>query len=88
MEYLLKKKREKIEADAERLFGNDIVVKTAYVLSQMKASEEEIRETIEYMRKENEDLVAEIEAKMIYRFDASGNVVPIKDDGIEIKISD
>jgi hypothetical protein len=88
MEYLLKQKREKIEAEAERLFGNDTVVKTAYILSQMKASPEEIKEAAEYIRKETEDLVAEIESKMLYRYDASGNVVPIKDDGIEIKISE
>lgn len=88
MEYLLKKKREKIEAEAERLFGSDILLKTAYVMSEMKATPEEIQEAAEYIRKETEDLVAEIEAKMLYRYDASGNVVPIKDDGIEIKISE
>jgi len=89
MEYLLKVKREKIEAEADKLFGNDILLKTAYVMSKMEYSKEEQEEVIELLRKEAMDLAKEIEAKMVYTFDASGNVVPInpEQDSIEINIS-
>jgi len=88
MDYLLKQKREKAEAEAERLFGSDVVLKTAYIMAQMKSSEEEINSVTEYLRKEAEDLANEIETKMQYTYDQSGNVVPVKQDGIEIKISE
>lgn len=91
MDYLLKKKREKIEAEAERLFGNDILLKTAYVMTEMKSSPEEIAEVAEYMRNEASNLAAEIESKMEYTYDQSGNIVPLnpeKEDNIEIKISE
>jgi len=90
MEYLLKKKREKIEAEAERLYGNDIVLKTAFVMTKMESSQEEINETAEYLRKEAADLAAEIENKMLYRYDLSGNLVAVNpeiEDNIEINIS-
>lgn len=88
MEYLLKKKREKIEAEAEALFGNDTLLKTAYLMSKMQYSKEETEEVINLLKQEAADLAAEIEAKMEYTFDASGNVVPVKKDTIEIKISE
>jgi hypothetical protein len=88
MDYLLKQKREKAEAEAERLFGSDVVLKTAYIMTQMKSSEEEINSVTEYLRKEAEDLANEIQTKMQYTYDQSGNVVPVKQDGIEIKISE
>ena len=90
MEYLLKKKRENIEAEAERLFGNDIGLKTVYIMTEMELSKEEVEEATEYMRKEAADLAAEIESKMLYRYDLSGNLVPVKpviEDNIEINIS-
>jgi hypothetical protein len=88
MDYLLKQKREKIEAEAERLFGNDMLLKTAYVMSQMNSSEEEVKEVSNYLRKAGEDLANEMLSKLEYTYDQSGNVVPVKQDGIEIKISD
>jgi len=88
MDYLLKQKREKAEAEAERLFGSDVVLKTAYIMAQMKSSEEEVKSVTEYLRKEAEDLANEIETKMQYTYDQSGNVVPVKQDVIEIKISE
>jgi hypothetical protein len=90
MEYLLKQKREKIEAEAERLYGNDILLKTAYVMTEMKSSQEEIEEATVYMRKEAADLAEEVEKKMLYRYDLSGNLVPVNpviEDNIEINIS-
>lgn len=91
MDYLLKKKRERIEAEAEELFGNDTLLKTAFIMSKMQYSKEEAEEVIQLLQQENKELVAEIEAKMQYTFDASGNVVPVKkieEDTIQIKISD
>lgn len=91
MEYLAKQKREKLEAEAEQLFGNDILLKTAFVMSKMKASSEEICEVMNELKKEAEDLAIEMTAKMVYTYDASGNVVPIEDlikVEEEIKISD
>jgi hypothetical protein len=88
MEYLLKQKREKIEAHAERLFGNDMLLKTAYVMAQMNSSKEEVKEVSDYLRKAGEDLANEMMSKLEYTYDQSGNVVPVKQDGIEIKISD
>jgi hypothetical protein len=90
MEYLLKKKREKIEAEAETLFGNDMLLKTAFVIAKMEYSKEETEEVAQLLKKEAADLAAEIEMKMVYTFDASGNVVPVKrdSDSIEIKISE
>jgi hypothetical protein len=85
MEYLLKKKREKIEAEAERIFGNDTLLKVAYVMAKMGDDSEE---AIQALKKEAEDLAAEVELKMMYTYDASGNVVPVKQDTIEIKISE
>lgn len=92
MDYLLKKKRERIEAEAEELFGNDTVLKTAFIMSKIPCSQEETEEVIKLLQQENNEIIAEIEAKMQYTFDASGNVVPIKpqeeQDNIQIKISD
>lgn len=85
MEYLLKQKREKIEAEAERLYGNDTLLKASYVVTNMQSSQEEINEVTAYLRKEAADLAAEIESKMLYRYDQSGNLVPVLE---EIKISD
>jgi hypothetical protein len=88
MEYLLKQKRAKVEAEAERLFGEDILLKTVYLMTEMDSPPEEQKEVTEYLRKEAEDLAAEIERKMIYTYDASGNVILIKEDMMEIKMSD
>jgi hypothetical protein len=90
MDYLLKKKREKFEAEAERLFGPDINLKTAYIMEKMGSSQEEIEETAAYMRQEAANLAAEVESKMLYTYDQSGNLVPVnpeKEDNMEIKIS-
>ena len=90
MEYLAKQKRERIEAEADRLFGDDILLKTAFVMSKMNCSSEEIAEVMGQLQKDAKDLAAEINAKMVYTYDASGNVVPIKpeEEIQEIKISD
>jgi hypothetical protein len=91
MDYFLKKKREKIESEAEALFGNDTLLKTAFVMSKMEYSKDETEQVIQLLKKENEEIVAEIESRMQYRFDASGNIVPVKleeEDTIEIKISE
>ena len=90
MDYLLKKKREKIEEEAERLYGNDILLKTAFVMTKMESSKEEIEEAAKYMRQEAADLAAEVESKMLYKYDMSGNLVPVHpeiEDNVEINIS-
>jgi len=83
MDYLLKKKREKIEQEAERLFGNDTLLKTVYVMTEMNTPQEEVDEVITYMRNEAEDLAKEIETKMFYRYDLSGNLVPVIEEDIQ-----
>jgi hypothetical protein len=99
MEYILKQKKAAVEAEAERLFGNDTVLKTAYVLTETETPQDEIEEVAQYLRKQASDLAAEVESKMLYTYDLGGNLVPIhpeketeketeKEDGIEIKISD
>jgi hypothetical protein len=80
MDYLLKQKRAKIEEEAERLFGNDTLLKTVYVMTEMKTPQEEVDEVTTYMRNEAEDLAKEIKLKMFYRYDLSGNLVPIEED--------
>jgi hypothetical protein len=90
MDYLLKKKREKIEEEAERLYGNDTLLKAAFVMSKMESTKEEIEEATKYMRQESADLAAEIESKMLYKYDMSGNLVPVNpeiEDNVEINIS-
>lgn len=77
MDYLLKQKRAKIEEEAERLFGNDILLKTVYIMTEMNTPQEEVDEVTAYMRNEAEDLAKEIESKMFYRYDLSGNLVPV-----------
>jgi hypothetical protein len=78
MDYLLKQKRAKIEEEAERLFGNDTLLKTVYVMTEMNTPQAEVDEVTTYMRNEAADLAAEIEAKLEYTYDLSGNLVPVK----------
>jgi hypothetical protein len=87
MDYLLKQKRAKIEEEAERLFGNDTLLKTVYVMTEMKTPQAEVDEVTAYMKNEAADLAAEIEAKLEYTYDLSGNLVPINPQ-VEINISE
>jgi len=87
MDYLLKQKRAKIEEEAERLFGNDTLLKTVYVMTEMKTPQAEVDEVTAYMKNEAADLAAEIEAKLEYTYDLSGNLVPINPE-VEINISE
>jgi flagellar motor switch protein FliG len=83
MDYLLKQKRAKIEEEAERLFGNDTLLKTVYVMTEMNTPQEEVDEVTTYLRNEAEDLAKEIETKMFYRYDLSGNLVPVIEEDIQ-----
>lgn len=93
MDYLAKLKREKLEAEAERLYGNDILLKTCFILEKSGASSEEIGITLSQLHADAMALAKEVEEKMEYTLDASGNIVPVKqeepqDDNIEINISE
>lgn len=83
MDYLLKQKRAKVEEEAERLFGNDTLLKTVYVMTEMKTPQEEVDEVTTYLRNEAEDLAKEIESKMFYKYDLSGNLVPVIEEDIQ-----
>jgi hypothetical protein len=80
MEYLAKLKREKLEAEAERLYGNDILLKTCFMLEKTGASSAEIGEAMLILHNDALALAKEVEEKMEYTLDLSGNIVPIKTD--------
>lgn len=92
MDYLAKLKREKLEAEAERLYGNDILLKTCFILEKSGASSEEIGITLSQLHADAMALAKEVKEKMEYTLDASGNIVSVKqqdpqEDNIEINIS-
>jgi hypothetical protein len=90
MDYQLKKKREKIEVAAEKLFGNDILLKTVYIMTEMKTPEEEVKETLEIFRKEAEENAKEFENTLKLTLDNCGNIIEIQPqitDNISIEIS-
>lgn len=96
MDYLAKLKRDKLEAEAERLYGNDILLKTCFILEKSGASSEEIGITLLQLHADAMALAKEVEETMEYTLDASGNIVPVippvpiepQEDNIEINISE
>jgi len=77
MDYLEKKKREKVEAEAEKLFGNDILLKTVYVLNEMKAPKEEIEATLAILREDAIAAAKEYEETMQFTLDSCGNMIEL-----------
>jgi hypothetical protein len=75
MDYLLKKKREKIEAEAEKLFGDNILLKTVYILTELKSPQEEIEETLAVLKEQESDNAKEYEMGLQLTLDSSGNIV-------------
>ena len=82
MDYLLKQKQDKIEADAERIFGNDMLLKSVYVMTQMGVPEKEQQEVMETIKNETIDLVKSVN-EMKYTLNEKGEMV-----GVENKISE
>jgi hypothetical protein len=77
MDYLEKKKREKVEAEAEKLFGNDILLKTVYVLNEMKAPKEEVDATLAILREDAIAAAKEYEETMQFTLDSCGNMIEL-----------
>lgn len=77
MDYLEKKKREKVEAEAEKLFGKDILLKTVYILNEMKAPKEEVDATLAILREDAIAAAKEYEETMQFTLDSCGNMVEL-----------
>lgn len=90
MDYLLKKKREKVEAEAEKLFGDNMLLKTVYILTEMKSPKEEVDETLAILKEQETENAKEYEAGLQLTLDNNGNVVerqPAIMDNIVVEIS-